>query len=172
MSLLESSRLRFRRFSSTDLQNMRELESDPDIMKFTPSRVPLSFEKSEERLKSLIEKEKSWDPFGVWAVEFKDTNEFAAWVMLLRTQFEAPELGFMVVKFHWGKGIATESAQCLIDYGFNNLSLKKIMATTNQDNFVSRKVLIKLGFNYLKTLAYHDKILGKDQFLDVFECQR
>lgn len=172
MAILESKRLRLRRFKLSDLQNMRELESDPDIMKFTPSRIPLSVEKSEQRLRDLIRKEESWAPFGVWAVEFKENSDFAGWFMLLKTDHEAPELGFMIVKRHWGKGIATEAAICLIDFGFNNLNLTSIVATTNQDNVFSKKVLNKLSFNFLKTISVPDKVLQHDIALDVFELRK
>lgn len=151
---------------------MIELESDPEVMKFTPVRGPLSPEQTEQRLKALVDKEDSYSPFGVWAVELKDTADFVGWFMLLKTGHEFPELGFMIVQRHWGHGFATEAATGLIEFGFRELKLKGIIATTNPDNFASKKVLGKLGFIFSKSISVPDKVLQRDIQLDVFEILR
>ena len=168
MAILRSKRLQLRRFKHTDLRNLTELEQDPDIMKFTPSRVPLSMESIAQRLSSLLEKEKSRAPFGVWAAELTDTNDFAGWLMLMPTQPEFPELGFMIVKRHWGKGIATEAGARLIEFGFKNLKVKGILANVDQENAASKSVLKKLGFQFSKTISVPDKILQRNIALEEY----
>ncbi len=169
---IELQRLRLRRFKTSDLQSMIELESDPDVMKFTPSRVPLSPERSKERLEDLISKEFTYGELGVWAAEFKDTGDFLGWFMLLKRDLEFTELGFMIVKRHWGKGLAAEAARGLVDYGFNQLNLPGISAATTQDNFASKKVLAKVGFVFDKKISISDKVLQRDTDLDVFVFRR
>lgn len=169
MNVIESERLKLRRFTLADLNHMIELESDPDIMKFTPSRVPLSHEKIEQRLKNQIENQTNNSPLGIWAVEFKQTGEFVGWCMLMERDHKYPELGFIIVKSHWKKGIATETGKLLIDYGFNTLKLEGMTATTDQNNFISKKVLKKLGFKFFKTIEVYDKVFNHLSRLDVFE---
>ena len=43
------------------------------------------------------------------------------------------------------QGYATEAAQALVDYAFKNMNLKRIVATTEYDNFESQGVMRKLG---------------------------
>jgi [ribosomal protein S5]-alanine N-acetyltransferase len=43
------------------------------------------------------------------------------------------------------QGIATEAAQALIDFAFNDLHLKRIIATTHSDNLASQGVMRRLG---------------------------
>jgi ribosomal-protein-alanine N-acetyltransferase len=167
--IIETERTRLRRFTLSDLSNMRMLESDADIMKFTPSRVPQTVEQSEKRLRSLVEKEPTYSPLGVWAVEQKSTADFVAWFMLVTTQFDFPELGFMIVKRHWGKGFASEVSASLIDYGIKELKYSGIVATTNPENSVSIRVLEKVGFTFSKTISSHDKVFKRDLELNVFE---
>ena len=169
MADIELQRTRLRRFKISDLQNMIELESDPDVMKFTPSRVPLSRERSKERLEDLISKEKTHGEFGVWAAEFKDTGEFLGWFMLLKRDLEYPELGFMIVKKHWNKGLTTEAAAGLVQYGFTFLGLSGISAATTLDNCASQKVLTKIGFSKVKSSSIPDSVLNHDIGLEVFE---
>jgi ribosomal-protein-alanine N-acetyltransferase len=172
MANIELQRLRLRRFKLSDLPNMIELESDPDVMKFTPSRVPLSAERSKERLQDLISKEFVNGDLGAWAAEFKDTGDFLGFFMLLKRDLEFTELGFMIVKRHWGKGLTAEAARGLVDYGFTKLNLQGISAATTQDNFASKRVLAKVGFIFDKKISISDKILQRDTDLDVFVIRK
>lgn len=165
-------RLKLRRFKLSDVHNMIELEADPEVMKFTPSRIPQSLDQTETRLKSLVEQETANSPFGVWAIELKESGGFVGWMMLLKSQNECPELGFMVVRRHWNKGLTTEAATCLIEFGFNELLVPAIVATTDRDNHSSKRVLSKLGFLFVKAILVPDKILQQDIFLDVFELPK
>jgi RimJ/RimL family protein N-acetyltransferase len=46
---------------------------------------------------------------------------------------------------HQRQGYATEAGQALIDYAFESLNLKRILANTDYDNFASQSVMRKLG---------------------------
>ncbi len=48
------------------------------------------------------------------------------------------------------KGYATEAAQALVDYAFQHLRLKRIVATTGYDNTASMGVMRKLGMRVEK----------------------
>lgn len=170
---MESKRIRLRRFQLSDSKNMAELESDPEVMKFTSLRVPFTFEQTVERLESLVEKEGKRAPLGVWAAEFKDTGDFLGWFMLFQfDHLPSPELGFMIVRRHWGKGLTAEAAACLIDLGFNHLNFPTIIAQIDPANDASRKVLQKLGFAFVKTISTIDKVTKLDISLDVFELHK
>ncbi len=143
---IETARTRLRRFDENDLENMMALESDPGVVKYTPARVPLSREQSQERLKNLIERQKSDDPLGIWAAENKMTGEFIGWFMLLKRENEHPELGFMLVQTEWNKGFASEIAGALKKYAFEDLNFKRLLAKTDPQNLASIRVLEKIGF--------------------------
>jgi RimJ/RimL family protein N-acetyltransferase len=46
---------------------------------------------------------------------------------------------------HWGRGYATEAAAALVAYGFRELRLRRIVATTEHDNTRSINVMRRLG---------------------------
>jgi RimJ/RimL family protein N-acetyltransferase len=148
---LQSLRTKLRRFKLSDLENMIKLESDPDIMKFTPSKIALSREVSQTRLQTLVGRELELHPFGVWAAETIDTNDFIGWFMLLKTDLPYPEIGFMIIKKYWGMKYTTEISQAIIRHAFLDLKVKGISARTTVDNRVSITVLEKLGFEYIET---------------------
>lgn len=60
----------------------------------------------------------------------------------------AGEIGYVLGRDHWGKGLATEAAALLIEFGFAELGLHRVIAHTEPDNIASRRVLEKCGMVY------------------------
>ena len=63
-----------------------------------------------------------------------------------------PEFGlfYAIFRSHQRHGYASEAAQALIDYAFQHLHLKRIIATTDYDNIASMGVMRKLGMQVEK----------------------
>lgn len=59
------------------------------------------------------------------------------------------EIGWAVSKFYRGKGYATETATALMEYGFRNLKVRRIVAFTSHDNPASIRVMEKVGMRLL-----------------------
>jgi len=55
-------------------------------------------------------------------------------------------IGYNLASAHWGRGLATEAVRALVGFGFAQLNLNRIEATTNLDNTGSMRVLAKVGF--------------------------
>jgi RimJ/RimL family protein N-acetyltransferase len=60
-------------------------------------------------------------------------------------------LGFVLTPEAWGKGLATEAAQAMIDAGFGLTSAVEILASVRVENAPSRSVLEKCGFALVGT---------------------
>lgn len=65
---------------------------------------------------------------------------------------EAAELGYWIAEEHWGNGYAAEASQVLTRRAFEELGVKKIYATYRVENTQSKRVLEKLGFEYLREM--------------------
>ncbi|GAA3412269.1 GNAT family protein [Paenibacillus hodogayensis] len=65
---------------------------------------------------------------------------------------------------YWGKGIATEVANLLVNFGFKELHLHRIYATCDPRNIGSAKVLNKVGMTQEGRLR--DALLIKDGWRD------
>lgn len=170
-STLKTSRTTLRRLNLTDFANMRRLESDPEIIKYSPMRIPLTPEQTQSRLEKQIEKQKAQVDLGVWAVDRQDDGEFIGWFMLQSTDQPHPELGFMIVREFWGQGYAFEVAQRLIEYGFQELRLNAISACTDFENEKSIHLLNKLGFQFVRNHPTVDKVFNREIILKIFELQ-
>jgi RimJ/RimL family protein N-acetyltransferase len=60
-------------------------------------------------------------------------------------------LGFVLTPEAWGKGLATEAAQAMIDAGLGLTPAVEILASVNIENAASRSVLEKCGFVHVGT---------------------
>ena len=55
------------------------------------------------------------------------------------------EVGYQIARDHWGKGLATEAAHAIVDWGFHHYSLDKIHAWADIRNTRSVQVMKRLG---------------------------
>ena len=76
------------------------------------------------------------------------------------------EVGYDLMREHWGKGYMTEAVEALVSYGFDALGLERIEATVDPENVASMRVLEKSGFQHEGTLrkrfhykgGWHDEL--------------
>jgi len=64
------------------------------------------------------------------------------------------EIGFHIIPEFWGTGYAKEAALAVINYAFAELGAEKLFAGHNPNNIASRKLLLKLGFIYVRDEFY------------------
>ncbi len=56
----------------------------------------------------------------------------------------------MIDKAYWGQGLGTEAAQAVLDYGFEQLRLSRLICLIERDNVASIKVAEKIGMTFEK----------------------
>lgn len=157
-----------RRWTEKDLPFLIQLETDPDVVKHTTVRFPLSKEKIEVRLNNQIQQQQNYDPFGIWLVESSDHQEFIGWCMLLPRNENQIELGYMIKKDLWNKGYTTEIVKNLVQYAKDH-SAVTLVAKIDPENSASEKVLQKNKFQFIKTEIKNDLILKKDITLKIYQ---
>lgn len=83
-----------------------------------------------------------------------------------------PELGYCFGVDHWGKGYATEAAQSVIDFGFQEFSIERMTSGARVVNTASRHVLEKCGFNWTGVELNRFLALGSSTPVDCFRLER
>ena len=85
-----------------------------------------------------------------WVMEAQKTGEFLGQVTLAKKEEnDTWALAFWTAPEHWGAGYATEGAERILRFGFEDLGAKKIWAGAGVWNIGSCRVLEKLGMNYI-----------------------
>ncbi|MBW4575919.1 MAG: GNAT family N-acetyltransferase [Aphanothece sp. CMT-3BRIN-NPC111] len=82
-----------------------------------------------------------------FAIEIKDVKQLIGAIELrdIDIEQEQAELSYWIGVEWWGKGFASEAAQCLLRYGFEHIHLNRIYAYYMLRNPASGRVLQKVG---------------------------
>jgi RimJ/RimL family protein N-acetyltransferase len=151
---LETQRLTLRRFTDADVDDLVSLDGDPDVMRYLNGGVPTPRAVIErEVLPRFLSYYDRFPAFGVWAAIEKSTGDFLGWFSLRPHEGASPgevTLGYRLRRSAWGKGYGTEGARALIRKGFTELSLRRVVASTYQDNLASRRVMEKAGMAFVR----------------------
>jgi RimJ/RimL family protein N-acetyltransferase len=131
---LETDRLVLRRFTEADVENLVDLDGDPDVMRFinggksTPRDVIQN-----QILPRFLGYYEGFEGFGYWAATEKMTGGFLGWFEFRPRASGSPdevELGYRLRESAWGKGYATEGSRALIRKGFTELGGQRVVAST------------------------------------------
>lgn len=166
---LETERLQLRRFTDDDVDNLVELDSDPDVMRFISGGRPTPRDEIEnDILPAFLAYYERFAGYGFWAAVEKSTDRFVGWFHF-RPAEGAPsdevELGYRLCRSAWGKGYATEGSQALIEKGFAEFGVQRVVASTMVVNVASRRVMEKAGLTLVRTFhqPWPDYIEGEEE---------
>ena len=150
---LETQRLTLRPFTEHDVDNLFELDSDPDVMRFINGGVPTPHNVIRQRILPWFMSFYPQD-LGFWAAHEKTSNEFMGWFALHpedgRDRSDLA-LGYRLRKKFWRKGYGVEGAQALVDKAFSELSASRVFACTYSENLASRGVMASVGMKHVRT---------------------
>ncbi|MBD2101763.1 GNAT family N-acetyltransferase [Leptolyngbya sp. FACHB-261] len=170
---VETERLLLRQFTVDDVDHLFELDSDPDVIRFTPNagQLPDRVAIQTQVLPKFLAYYKKYEGYGVWAAVEKSSQQFIGW-FFLRPAIDAPyfdptlanpsdtELGYRLRKTAWGKGYATEGVQSLLLKGFSEFEMQRVAAVALSANLASLRVLEKVGLKLQARLFY--EALGQE----------
>lgn len=165
---LETDRMVLRRFTEADADNLFDLDSDPDVMRFLNGGKPTPRDVIEnEILPRLLHDYERFAGYGRWAAVEKSTGEFLGWFALRPREgggLDEAELGYRLRKSAWGKGYGTEGSRALINKGFTQLGVQRVFAQTMAVNVASWRVMEKAGLTLVRIFhqSWPDPIDGAE----------
>jgi len=145
--VLETERLILRRLTPDDLDALFALYRDPEVRKYFPEGT-LTYQETKEELEWIINVYYGQYGFGLWATIHKETGEFIGRCGLLPWTIEQRpevEVAYLLAKAYWGQGLGTEAAQAIVQYGFEQLHLSRLICLIDPANHASRRVAEKIG---------------------------
>ncbi len=154
---LETERLVLRKPRLEDAEAAFEYLGDPEVMRFIGSEtVPL--EDCRDVVQEWLERWQA-NGFGQFVVERREDGRFLGRIGMIvwdartwshTTAPEAgahgqPELGWALVRAHWGHGYATEGARAVRDWARSELRIGRLISLIHPDNAASARVAERLG---------------------------
>lgn len=145
---LKSERLSFKPIAVLKFEELRMLDADPDVMKYTSNGKARTEAESKVWMQKILNHHKTHG-FGMMPFYLTHSETFVgvAGVKYLENT-KLPELGYRLTKKHWGYGYGTEISRLLIKYARNTLKFDKLVAVTRPENLPSQRILIKCGFQF------------------------
>ena len=149
--ILVTERLTLRQLSIDDKQEVFNLRSDPEINKFLDRQLCKTTEDAKNFINKVNDNIEKGNTY-YWAITLTDTKTFVGTICLFDFSSEknSCEIGYELMTKVQGQGLMKEAAQVIIDYVFQTLKFKKILAFTHYENQSSTNLLLKL--NFLKSI--------------------
>ena len=151
--VIETERLRLRGHRLQDFADLRSLWGDPVVTRHIGGR-PFSTEEVWARLLRYVG---HWSllGFGFWVVEEKASGRFVGEVGfadfkrddLTPAPAAAAEMGWVLMPWAHGQGLATEAVRAALDWGADGLALRRTFCLILPENQASIRVAIKCGFS-------------------------
>jgi ribosomal-protein-alanine N-acetyltransferase len=141
-----------------DIEFIYELFSRSETNKYSEDPDVKSMEEAVELYKKYLEPSDK-GRFRVLIESLEGEPLGTIGIYLYSESHKRAELGYDLMKEHWGNGYITEAVKTIMDYGFNTLGLVRIEATVDSENSASMRVLEKNGFEHEGTRRkrfYHD----------------
>lgn len=159
---IETDRYLIRDLEAFDAAGIYDLDSDPEVHRFLGNRPITTIAQAEQTI-ALIRKQYRDNGIGRWAIVDKTTNDFVGWTGLkyeqqLRKDFSYCDLGYRLRRKYWGKGIATETANECLNYGFSQLGINQICAAAHIEHHASNKILSKIGLKLTETFMFDGEL--------------
>lgn len=164
--LLETAQLYLRPFVPADAPLAMPWLTDAEIMRYMPTGQDFTLEQVAARVARYIAHQEKHG-YSRWLAFDRTTDQpigDAGLLYLPATQ--EIELGYRVIKSHWGRGLATEMAAAWLDQAFGPLGLTAVIAFSHPDNIGSIRVMEKSGFSFLR----YDQMAGMD--VVVYQIQK
>ncbi len=140
---IETERLTLRAFVPEDREAMAAIHADPEVMRFIDTRG----EDPATWVDAYVAHQ-ARHGWGVWAIEERATGELIgeAGLSLLDGRGPQLELGWLLRRDRWGRGLATEAARACLAAAFDELGAREVVAVVDVGNDASLAVARKSGF--------------------------
>ena len=160
---IETERLILRPWTLDDLDDFFEYASVPDVGERAGWNHHKDKEESLKILNGFIEKKKTF------AIVYKENNkaigsigieEYGAEDKLSEFfDYQGREIGYVLSKDYWGKGLMPEAVKAVINYLFNVLNYDFLLCGYHDFNTQSKRVQEKCGFKPYRKLIF-DTAMG------------
>ena len=157
---IETPRLILRPWQDSDLEDFYAYASEEGVGEMAGWAHHQSMEESRKILNLFMEGKHTFalelrengHVIGSLGLEERDEN------LDLPKTLKGREIGYVLRKEYWGRGLMPEAVQAVIDYSFRELKLDYLTCGHFLRNSQSARVIEKCGFRYLKDILYQTRM--------------
>lgn len=155
MKIAETERLIIRYLTLADSEFWRDLLCTPTFIQYIGDRNVRTLEQSKAFLTDRVFPQYAEHGLNMYLVELVDSHTPIGAVGLLKREgIVDVDIGFALLPEYEGKGYAYEASKAVLDFGYQQKQLPKIIAFTSEDNLACQKLLIRLGLTHTKNIPW------------------
>ncbi|HKX55904.1 MAG TPA: GNAT family N-acetyltransferase [Xanthomonadales bacterium] len=144
---LETERLLIRRLRIEDTAAMLAILSDPETVRYWGRPAMTELQQAEAYTRENLR----WMKDGhclYWAIEEKASGQMIGTCTLFKLDINnrRGEIGYLLNRAYWHRGLMSEVLKSVIDYAFRELQLHRLEADTDPENAASIRLLENFGF--------------------------
>jgi [ribosomal protein S5]-alanine N-acetyltransferase len=161
--IIETDRLILRDFTTDDWKAVFEYQNDPQYLKYNPW-ISRSEDEVRAFVQSFIDQQLDYPRIKFqFAIVLKEEKKIIGNCGIRRKEPESVEadIGYELNPQYWNKGYATEAANSLLEFGFDELNVHRIWAHCVADNIESVRVFEKIGMKREGLIRENEWFKGK-----------
>ncbi len=147
--VLQTNRLILRRMQRSDSRDMFEYARDPAVTRFL-TWDPHPDEAYTRRYLTYVASRYKAGEFFDWSLILRTENKMIGTCGFTRIDCKnhLGEVGYVLNKNYWGRGLATEALQRVIQFAFEVLKLGRVESRFMEGNIPSKRVMEKAGMTF------------------------
>lgn len=162
---LETTRLTLRKIALDDAADVFVYSADKEVTRFLrwgPHRSP----DETQRYIAEVLRHYTEGSDGPWGIEYKPTRKVIGSVhlMAVSAQHHRVEIGFVLSRLYWNRGLMSEALETVLEYGFESIGLNRIEGFCPVDNRAGMRVMEKVGMKQEGILREY--LFQKDSYGD------
>ena len=162
---LETHRLRLRLPTLEDSPAILDFHSDEQTLEYWGHELISDLSQAEDIIRTNLE----WVESGSclhWSIEYRSSGEVigACTLFKIDEQNRHAEVGYILNREYWGRGLASEALEAMIEYAFGTMDMHRLEADTDPRNVASLALLAKFGF--IKEGFFRERWWVHGQWLD------
>lgn len=170
---LETERLRLCQMTPEHAADMYEYSSDAEVTKYL-TWSPHSSLKETERYLRILQRKYADGTFHDWGLVLKESGKFIGTCGY--TSFDekdnTAEVGYVLSKPYWGKGLAAEAVRTVMRFGFEVFGLDGFTAKYMEGNDASGRVMQKCGMTLEGVYRHSMYIKGEFKNIVVYRVDK
>jgi len=152
---METEQIGFSYWTDADLELASQLWGEKDVTQYICATGEFTQQNILDRLNAEVANRNLYQ-VQYWPIFDIKTDDLIGCCGLRPYKLEphSYEIGFHLRKKYWGQGKAFDAATRVIHYAFTTLNADKLSAGHHPNNLGSRKLLTRLGFQYIDDNFY------------------
>jgi ribosomal-protein-alanine N-acetyltransferase len=144
---LLTDRLVLREFVAADFDALREIDSDPEVLRYRSRSVITPADTREFLAQAQTQAAERPRQQYALAITLCEDGRLVGLcgLIIASSRYDEAYLWYVINRRDWGQGYATEAASRLLRFGFEEAGLRCLFAECQPDNLASARVLEKIG---------------------------